>query len=356
MPMLYLDLETYSEVPIQHGTHRYAASAEILLFAWAIDDGAVGVVDEANGQARPPELLDALSDPSVLVTAHNSAFDRTVLRHTGTDIALARWRDTMVKAMTHSLPGGLDSLCKILKIPTDKAKDKAGRQLIHLFCKPRPISHKLGRALQSTHPEEWAKFKAYAALDVAAMRAVDRALPNWNWTRQEIARWHLDQTINDRGVQIDIELVHAAITTMARAQSVLSARTNELTNGAVKAATQRDALLEHLLAQYGVELPDMQKATLERRVNDPQLPLAMRELIAIRLEASTSSTSKYKVLQRSTSEDGRLRGTLQFRGASRTGRWAGRLFQPQNLKRQTLNQSDIELAIDALKSNCLDLL
>jgi DNA polymerase len=168
--------------------------------------------------------------------------------------------------------------------------------------------------------------------------------------------WFLDQQINDRGVLMDLELARTAIEAVDSAQKTLAYRTQELTDGHVKAATQRDALLTHLLLYYGVELPDMQKSTLERRVEDPTLPWALRELLAIRLQASTTSTSKYKTLVRAVSSDSRLRGTLQFNGASRTGRWAGRLMQLQNLPRPSLKQEIIDAGIEALKASCADLI
>lgn len=356
MPTLHLDLETYCEVPITNGTHAYAEQAEIMLFAYALDNGPVKVWDCTSDSLMPDDLADALENPEVLLVAHNSQFDRTVLAHQGHQLALGRWRDTMVKALAHSLPGSLGDLCDILKVPTDKAKDKAGRQLIMLFCKPRPASSKIRRATRETHPAEWALFVEYAALDIEAMRAIDKKLPAWNYKDGELALWHLDQTINERGVMVDTELAHAAVRAVERAQKGLAARTHELTDGAVQAATQRDALLRHLVAAYGIELPDMQQSTLARRVNDPDLPPALRELLAIRLQASTTSTSKYKTLAKGVSSDGRLRGTLQFNGASRTGRWAGRLFQPQNLPRPVLKQDAIDLGIAALKADCEDLL
>jgi DNA polymerase len=358
MTTLWLDLETYSEVPITNGTHAYAQGAEIMLFAYAIDDGPVQVWDCTETLRMPDELAAALSTPDVTVYAHNSHFDRTVLRHAMPEWCplLPRWRDTMVKALAHSLPGALGDLCDILKVPTDKAKDKAGRQLIMLFCKPRMASSKVRRATRETHPAEWAKFVEYAALDIEAMRAIDKKLPAWNYQGAELDLWHLDQRINSRGVLVDTDLAHCAILAVERAQKILARRTNTLTDGAVQSATQRDALLKHLVAAYGVELPDMQQSTLERRVNDPDLPAELRELLAIRLQASTTSTSKYKTLAKAVSNDGRLRGTLQFNGASRTGRWAGRLFQPQNLPRPVLKQDKIDLGIEALKADCEDLL
>ena len=356
MTTLWIDLETYSEVPITQGTHRYAASAEIMLCAWAIDEGPVNVQDMTAERYIRPDLATLLDDPTVTVIAHNSHFDRTVIRHAwGIDTAVERWQDTMVQAMAHGLPGGLGDLCDILKIDQDKAKDKDGRALILLFCKPRPKTSKIRRATRETHPAEWAKFVSYASLDIAAMRAVAKKLPTWNFKGTELALWHLDQRINDRGVAVDLDLANAAITAVALAQAELGQRTSELTFGYVESTTQRDALLRHMLAAYGVELPDLQMATLERRAQDPDLPAELRELIAIRLQASTTSTSKYKTLVNGTSADGRLRGLLQFCGASRTGRWAGRLWQPQNLPRPVLKQELIDEGIDALKIGCADL-
>jgi DNA polymerase len=354
--ILDIDLETFSEVPIANGTYRYAEKAEIMLTAWGIDGGPVSVVDEANGEKRCAELREALADPHVLVRAHNSFFDRTVLNYTGTHVALHRWRDTMVQALAHSMPGALGTLCEILGVDADKAKDKEGRALLMLFCKPRPKSMKLRRATKQTHPVEWDQFIHYAGNDILAMREVAAKLPNWNYKGSELALWHLDQRINDRGFTVDMDLVHGAIRGVARAQAILAARTQELTDDEVQRATQRDLMLRHILSAYGVDLPDLTKSTLERRINDESLPSALRELLAIRLDASTTSTSKYKTLLKATGADGRLRGTLQFDGASRTGRWAGRMFQPQNLPRPTLKQKDIDAGIAAMKADCEDLI
>lgn len=364
MTTLWLDLETYSTVPITNGTHAYAAAAEVLLLAWALDNGPVSVWDATADQRMPAPLQTALMDDQVLICAHNSHFDRTVLGKSPTAWAPARkaagqrtrWRDTMVKALAHSLPGALGDLCDVLKVPTDKAKDKEGRQLMLLFSKPRPAGAKVPRATRETHPAEWAKFVEYARLDVEAMRAVDAKLPTWNYQGAELALWHLDQAVNDRGVQMDTDLAQAAIRAVERAQKGLAARTVELTDGAVQSTTQRDVLLTHLLLEHGIDLPDMTQSTLERRMADPDLPPELRELLGIRLQASTTSTSKYRTLSKGVSRDGRLRGTLQFNGASRTGRWAGRLFQPQNLPRPVLKQADIELGVEALKADADDLL
>jgi DNA polymerase len=354
---LYLDLETFSDVPIAHGTHRYAARAEVLLIAWALDTAPVQVADLTEGLGLPVALRAALLDRAVDVVIHNSAFDRTVLRHAlGIDLAPERIRDTMVRALAHGLPGSLGELCGIFKLPTDQAKDKDGRQLIHLFCKPRPKTSKITRATRATHPAEWARFTEYARLDVEAMRAIAARLPRWNDSAEERALWCLDQRINDRGVSVDLPLAEGAVAAVAQAQAGLARQAHTLTDGALAATTQRDALLAHLLAEHGVDLPDLQKSTLERRLQDTDLAPELRELLANRLAATTTSTAKYNTLLRATSADGRLRGTLQFCGASRTGRWAGRLFQPQNLARPTLPQAEIDAGVGALKLGCADLL
>ncbi|EMS9661943.1 DNA polymerase [Klebsiella aerogenes] len=356
--ILWGDLETYCEIPINNGTHAYAEGVEVMLFAWAIGDEPVSVWDLTAGEPIPGPLFKAITDPDTLLYFHNSHFDRTVLRHTLPRLAppVERWRDTMVQALAHSLPGALAALCEVLGVPQDKAKDKEGKSLIQLFCKPRPKNSKLRRATSQTHPVEWQRFVAYAGLDIEAMREVYKRLPKWNYQGTELALWHCDQRINDRGVCMDVQLAQAAIEAVDLEQKRLAKRTQVMTDGEVQAATQRDAMIKHIVESYGVELPDMQRSTLERRIADPDLPSPVKELLAIRLQASTTSTSKYKSLMKGISSDGRLRGTLQFCGASRTGRWAGRLFQPQNLPRPTLEQERIDEGIEALKSGCADLL
>ncbi|WP_109882346.1 DNA polymerase [Morganella morganii] len=354
--ILWLDLETFSEKPIKYGTHSYAETVEIMLFAWAINNSPVNVWDITDKSPMPAELKQALTDPDTVIFAHNSHFDRTMLNHAGIKTNVRRWRDTMVQALAHGLPGALAALCEVLGVPTDKAKDKEGKALIQLFCKPRPKNSALRRATGKTHPEEWKRFIAYAGLDIEAMREVHKRLPAWNYKDEELEHWHRDQEINDRGVCMDVRLAAAAIEAVEQEQKRLARLTQDLTDNEVQAATQRDALLQHISSAFGVDLPDMQKSTLERRISDPDIPLPLRELLAIRLQASTTSTSKYKALMNGVSADGRLRGTLQFCGASRTGRWAGRLFQPQNLPRPTLDQETIDNGIEALEAGCADLI
>lgn len=360
MKFLWYDSETFSETPIKSGTYRYAQDAEIMIATYAVDDGPVCTIDSTDPvsalSGEIDELESLMASPDVIVVAHNSMFDRAVLAASGRPCPpIERWRDTMVQALAHGLPGALDALCDVLGVPMDKAKHKAGKDLIKLFCQPRPKNAKLRRATRETHPVEWQRFLEYAGADIEAMREVYRRLPQWNYGdrtdygRLEIARWHLDQRINDRGFQVDLDLAEKAIALIDEEQGRLADQTYIATGGDVARATQRDALLEHLLSEYGVVLPDLRASTLERRIDDPDLPPALRELLSLRLMTSTTSTSKYKALT-TAQTGGRLRGTLQYNGASRTGRWAGRKFQPQNLpSRGLLPLPKIREGIEAIK-------
>ena len=349
---LFFDTETYCETPITNGTHRYAETAEIIMWQWAVGDGSVHVLD---GDADTSEIIALLLDPQYEIVCHNSNFDRNVLRENGLDTPINRWFDTMACAMAHSLPGSLGALCEIVNVPMDKAKDKAGKALIQLFCKPPPKGRKVRRATRETHPVEWDRFREYGKLDVEAMRQLYEALPRWNYRGVEYELWCLDQKINDRGIAVDVDLAHAAVRAADRAKKEQDGDAVRLTSGEVTAVTQRDKMLEHILAEYGVSLPDMQTSTIERRVADEDLPLELRELLALRLQGSKTSVSKYKRVVNGMSRDGRLRGLLQFCGAGRTGRWSGRLFQPQNLARPSMENDAIERGIEALKCNAEDL-
>lgn len=366
MTVLWLDLEAYSECGLfSAGTHAYAEhpSTEITVVQWAIDDGEPLVLDCTlpNQPIGLATLEDLLRDPSTIVIAHNSHFDRALLRHVwGIGVPVERWRDTMVKALAHGLPGALGKIGAVLGLAEDEAKDKRGRELINLFCKPRPKNHKLRRATRETHPKEWAEFLEYSRQDVVAMRAIDKRLPNWNYRdgHPELALWHLDQRINDRGLAIDLDLARAAIGAVAEEQQRLKAETAAATDGAVRSPSQRDELLSYILLEHGVRLPDMRADTLRRRAEDPNLPDAVKLLINLRLEATKASTAKYKAAINATSGDGRLRNALQFCGAARTGRWAGRLMQLQNLPRPSrgFGEEEQALGIASIKAGAASML
>lgn len=364
MDILWFDCETYSELDLKkHSTHRYAAhpSTEITVAQWALNDDEPQVWDVTDKNANPQlwgALRVYLEDPNVIVVAHNSHFDRTLLRHVwGIDVPVERWRDTMIKAMAHGLPGGLDKIGDVLGLPTDMAKDKRGKQLIQMFCKPAPKGSKIRRKTRDTHPNEWKEFLEYSYQDVIAMREIDRRLPVWNYREagSELALWHLDQRINDRGFAVDLTLAHAATEAAEHEKERLKDKAYEASYGDVTSVSRRDELLRHIVEFYGVTLPDLKADTLKRRLEDPELPEGVKLLLSIRLEATKTSTAKYKALTNATSEDGRLRNTLQFAGAQRTARWAGRVFQPQNMPRPDMKQKDIDLGIEALKAGVADL-
>lgn len=318
MRTLHLDLETYCETPIKYGAHRYAEKAEVMLVALAVDKLPTGVWDT---QFRPnwKRDLQGLIDTADRVIIHNSAFDRTVLRHQGVNIPVEKVVDTMVLALQHSLPASLGQLGDVLGVPQDLAKDKDGKKLIHLFSKPCPKNWRLRRATQETHPDEWQRFIEYARLDVDAMRSVFGRLPHWNDTDGERVLWRLDQRVNDRGVAVDVELARSAIRAFERTSRSLAARARVLTGGAVNSTTQRDAILRHLREAHGVQLDDLTGATVERLLREELTPTA-RELLEIRQQAAATSPAKYTALIGAVSADDRLRGTVQFCGASRTGR------------------------------------
>lgn len=342
--ILYLDFETRCRVPIAHGTHVYAASAEVIMTQYAIDDGEVVVTD---GLDPVLEMLIDMAD--IVVTCTKDAFDRLVALYQGIVIPVEKNHDVAIQALSHGLPAGLDKLCSIFQLPADLSKDKAGKALIRLFCIPRKDGN---WATKFTHPVEWQRFRDYGGSDIKSMRELYKRIPKKNYpSPREHALWCLDQRMNDRGMAVDLDLAHAAIETVAVAKKIMDKRTQEMTDDELRSTTQRDQLLQLVLDEYGVDLPDMQKSTLERRLADPDLPDGARELLALRLQTSTTSNAKYNTLLKAVSADGRLRGSVQFSGAARTKRWSGKIFQPQNLPRpdpEFAEEAAYEMAVAAV--------
>ena len=339
MKIAFGDLETYSEADLKSaGTHRYAEheSTEVIVWQWALGDGEP-VVEDLSGRRRPSaESLALLNDPEVVWVYHNSAFDRTVMRHVwGVNLPPERIIDTMVLAMAHGLPGGLDKIGAALNMAEDQQKDKRGKQLIQLFCRPRPKNMKERRATGWTNPQEWDEFLSYSRQDIISMRAIYNKLPKWNYRlgHPEHKLWCLDQRINDRGICVDTDLARGAVEAVAIEKARLKRRVQDATDDMVSGPSKRDDLLFYILAEYGVDLPDMRADTLRRRLEDPELPEGVKLLISLRLEATKTSTAKYQAVLNSVSPDGRVRNTTQFAGAQRTARWAGRILQPHNMPR-----------------------
>lgn len=345
--LLFLDTETYSPHDLKTcGTHKYAEDVEIIMWQYAIDSGTVIVEDNLS-----PELAKMLTDENYEIVIHNSHFDRTVIRHaTGIDIPVSRIFDTMVCAMLHSLPGGLDKLCDIFGVQSDKAKSKEGSKLIGIFCKPQKKGDgHVYRNTKETHPKEWEAFRNYGRLDIEAMREVYNRMPKRNYKGFERSLWELDQRINDRGVCVDILLAETAIIATSKAKAKHDAFTLQKTGGEVASTNRRQALIDYVSTTFGISLTDLRAPSIRDKLKE-DLPEEVQELLVTRLDASKTSSSKYKRVINCTSKDGRLRGLLQFYGASRTGRWAGRLFQPQNLPRPSIKGPTLDKEIEALKA------
>ena len=357
---IYCDLETYSETPIANGSHAYAENATILLFGYAIDDEPAKVWDVTSGEPMPADLKAglalALEGKATTVWHNGMMFDSIVLKHDlNIDLPVESIEDTMVMAYQHGLPGSLGTLSEVFKMGEDKAKDKDGKRLVQLFCKPLPKNWKERRATRLTHPTEWQAFINYCRLDIEAERELYKKLPKINTTKKERQVQIIDARINRRGMLMDVGLAKAAVKAAEENREVLRQKTVEATNGALESTTQRDKLITYIKEEYGWDIPTMTKAELEKRVSDTSIPEPVRELLALRLMSTKTSVKKFESVINAVNKDNRLRGCLQFRGAARTGRWSGRLFQPQNLPRPSMSEDEIALAINAAKNGCLDL-
>ena len=354
---LFLDLETFSETDIKKaGGYRYAQDSEILLYALAVDDGDVEVLEDSPESRQYVQKL--ITNAGKLV-AHNSMFDRVVLKaHGFKDIEVEKWHDTMIQANIHSLPAGLGDLSKFLGLEGEDAKDvKNGKRLLNLFSKPQAKNSKIKRYTKHTHPSDWELFKEYAKRDVVAMRECYKRMPAHN-NNLELPLWRLDQHINDRGIKIDLDFINKVLKLVSETKLKLAESTHDLTDGALNSTTKTAALLNLIKENYGIKLPDLQKTTIEKFLDDNSdndLPESLVELLNNRCLASNSTISKYQTMLDAVCQDGRLHGLLQFAGASRTGRWSGRLVQPQNLPRPHFDFQDTDYLIDLIKQDALDI-
>lgn len=353
---LWLDYETWGERDLKKiGAYRYAETAEILLAAYAIGDKPPRIWDR-TAEEMHDELWHALDDADFEVWAHNAAFDKAITDGPNQgympEVALERWRCSSAMALSHALPGKLADLCRVLKLPTDMAKLKEGEKLVQLFTKPQPANRKIRRATRLTHPAEWERFKVYAGNDIISMRECVRRMPSWNWNASAIAEWHLDQRINARGFQVDQDLTRAGARAAITEKERIGVRFRELTRGVVDRPSQRDQFKAFVLKEFGVDLDDTTKATFTQMLRDPSLDPRLAELMELSMAANKTSTAKYAALDPAVGPDGRFRGGLQFAGASRTRRWAGRLFQPQNLPSRGLPKPEqVEDYIHHLKQD-----
>lgn len=350
---LYLDLETFSEADLKKvGSYAYAEhpSTEILLALYAFDDGPVQCWDCTNGSRMPKDLRKGLRQvmrhKAKIVGQNFLMFDRLVIKNVwDMDLDPRDIIDTMVCAFRHALPGSLAGLCEVLQIDEELAKDKSGKALINRFSKPTPKNYKIRRYDASTHPEEWKAFIKYGISDITSMREVFHALPEWGNIEFENTVLAVDQRINDRGFFVDTALANAAIEAVKRHKVELQAEANEKygagLTGAAFLPTLRDLAPAH-------EILNAQKSTLNDLLADDELPDEARAIIEMRLGASSTASTKYNPLLLGLSADGRRRGCLQYGGASRTLRFAGKGFQPQNLSRGYFDGEELDRGIDML--------
>lgn len=349
MNTISIDIETFSDVDIsQCGAYKYAESSnfEILLFAYAVDGGDVQVIDLANGEQIPQEILDALTDNSVIKWAFNANFERICLSRYLLDLGFLRtaflspesWRCTMVWVAYMGLPLSLAAVGSVLGLEEQKMTE--GKALIRFFCSPCAATKTNGgrtRNLPAHASDKWAIFKAYNKRDVEAEMAIQQRLakfpvPDFLWDE-----YHLDQEINDRGIRIDMELVDNAIAVDARSHEELTERMKRLTGLDKPNSVQQ---MKGWLSQHGVETDSLdKKAVLELLKNAPS---ELSEALSLRQQLAKSSVKKYQAMQNTVCADNRARGMFQFYGANRTGRFSGRHIQLQNLPQNHL--TDLECA------------
>ena len=359
MDHLSIDLETFSSVPIQKaGAQKYIQSPdfEILLFAYSLNGAEPVCCDFARGETLPKWVAEALLDPQCLKHAYNAPFEWGCLsRYMGRQLPPAQWRCTMFHGLYAGYTAGLDATGRALGLPEDKRKLNTGKALIRYFCVPcAPSKANGGRTRNYPHhnPERWQLFKAYCCQDVVTEMEIERrlsAVPVPDFVQKE---WETDLIINSRGIAVDMGMVEGALELGATVRNSLMTEAMQisgLTNP--NSVKQLTAWLEE---ETGEEVATLRKDTvakmLARDDNSPQI----QRMLEIRQELGKTSTKKYDAIEAAVCPDGRVRGLLQFYGANRTGRWAGRLVQVQNLPRTYTEP--LELARDLVKGRKLDAL
>lgn len=353
---LHVDLETYSDVDIgKVGLYRYVDSRafEILLIAYALDDGPVTVIDLTQ-EDMPEWLVMALTDFAYLKVAHNAAFERVCLsKYLGVRLQPDQWECTMVHAMMLGLPASLKDVGKALGLPEDKQKMSEGRALITYFCKPcKPTKANGGRTRNrpSDAPEKWDTFVAYNKRDVETEQEIDRQLNRMPIPKSEKKLYCLDQDMNDHGLMIDRKMLDIVISYSNQYTNALKKEAEELTGGInINSIIQLTNWIQQV---EGIELKSLTKEDVADLLKKDDLEPNTKRVLEIRQEVGKTSVKKYNKTLEALCSDGRLHGVLQFYGAGRTGRWAGRLLQVQNLPRNVFD--DIGLARDLVLSQRWD--
>lgn len=335
---LSIDLETYSTVSIgAAGSYRYILdpSFEILLFAYSLDGMPVEVIDVASGQVIPLWLKNALKNSLYIKHAYNAAFEWFALSKYLGWLPPDQWRDTMLHALYCGYPASLDAAGRAMGLPEDKKKLTTGKALIRYFCVPCKPSNANGnrtRNLPKHDPAKWKLFKEYNGQDVVTEMEIDRRLSAFPVPAFVQKQWETDLTMNARGVAADMEMVSGALVIGATVKSQLMAEARQLSGLDNPNSIKQLARWLTEATDSDAEITSVTKETVATMLKQPQ-PANVQRMLEIRQELGKTSTKKYDALETCIADDGRVRGLLQFYGANRTGRWAGRLVQVQNLPR-----------------------
>lgn len=342
MRRLHVDIETYSEVDIKKGglfKYAQAPSFQIMLLAYAFDDDEPKILDLTN-EELPESLAKALQDPEVVKVAHNAAFEVTCLSRLLPKISIGQWECSMLKASYCGYPASLEAAGQALGLAADKAKLSTGKALIRYFCLPCKPTRSNGfrtRNLPHHEPEKWELFKEYCLGDVRAEQEIGRILRPYQIPGADEIGWFLDYEMNSRGIAIDYELAESAIAVDEALAAEYRAKAEALTGLDNPKSTKQ--LLDWLFRETGEEVDSVAKDRLPKLIeqfdNDK-----VTEVLELKKLLSKTSTTKYKAMLGALGEDGRVRGVLQYYGANRTGRWAGRLVQVQNLPRNKMEDLD----------------
>lgn len=355
---LSIDLETYSDVNLKKaGLYRYVQSPafEILLFAYSFDGAPTQVIDMAQGEKIPLEVIHALTDPQCLKHAYNAAFEWYCLsKYMGAQLPPSQWRDTMLHGLYAGYTAGLDATGRALGIPEDKQKLTTGKALIRYFCVPcKPTKANGGRTRNYPHhdPEKWALFKTYNGQDVVAEMEIERRLSVFPVPDFVQKQWETDLLINARGVAVDMDFCEGALELGETIRAQLTDEAVQLSG--LQNPNSVKQLARWLSAETGDDITTLRKETIKELLGRDNADHVQR-MLEIRQELGKTSTKKYDAIEAAVCDDRRVRGLLQFYGANRTGRWAGRLVQVQNLPRTYTEP--LEFARELVKGRKLDAL
>lgn len=347
---LSIDIETKSSVDIgKAGLYRYAQSEdfEVLLFAYQMDDGEVELVDLAQGEQIPENVQLMLKDAAVVKHAYNAAFEWYCLNRAGYETPLEQWRCTMIHGLYCGYTAGLDATGKAIGLPQDKQKLTTGKALIRYFCVPcKPTKSNGNRTwnLPRHAPEKWELFKEYCKQDVVTERAILKRLNYFPVPEEEQELWQQDIRMNAFGVRVDSKLIEGALTIDGVSSAELTEEAMNITGLQNPNSTvQLKAWVEKELSdslEMDVELPGLRKEDVSMLLERNDLPKEIRCVLEIRQQLGKTSIKKYVAMETAKGADERVRGLTQYYGANRTGRWAGRLVQLQNLPRNYLKTLD----------------